>query len=177
MELVAEDEISYTLWVIDIGDTSNIKSINFVGVEAESVTLVLDEVYKWIDGLDYAFSSSEIIVFDLHEFGVLLGKQGEDSLWIRDFADYVSYCAGAWGMSYIDASSTLMRPIMGMEGRPRYRKMTTILLLIRKNAKTMRDFLTSAAELNDLAMDANTLLGCSGLAQEIWSKPVDDEKT
>ncbi|MBC7982070.1 hypothetical protein H7X65_03270 [Candidatus Parcubacteria bacterium] len=171
LELVnASDGHSCTLWVSDAQNPATTEAFEFIGVEAKSIIEVLDRAYQWVDALGYGFDASEFIVFNLQEFGVLLGKQAEDSLWTRDFGDYVSYCAGAWGMSYADASSLLIRPITGLDGEPRYRKMAAILLLVRKQTKSFRDFLTNAAALDEVAREAQVLLGNSGLAEEIWRK-------
>ena len=171
---IDNDGNSCTLWVSDVMNPSSTKNFDFVGVEADSAIGALDDVYRWISSLGYKFESSEIIVCDLQEFGILLGKQGEDSLWSRDFADFISICAGAWGMTYSDAFLQMIRPIAGLVGEDRYRKMSAIILLIRSQAKGYRDFLAKAAYIAKSIDETRQILGRSGLAEKIWHKSGDD---
>lgn len=171
MELVvAPDGNDCTLWVSDVNNPVRTEGFEFVGVEADATVEVLNQIYVWIDSLGYGLVASEIMVVDLQEFGVLLGKQGQDSLWSRDFGDFVSFCAGALGMSYAEAGSQLNGPVMGLTGESRYRKMGALLLLLRKQARTVRDVLAKAGQVQEAIGEIRLILGSSGLAEEIWGK-------
>lgn len=171
MELnVAKNGHDCVLWVSDVNKPDNTKAFDFVGVEADTVTEVLDQVYVWIDGLGYGLLASEIIVFDLQEFGVLLGKQAKDSLWSRDYGDFVSHFAGAMGMTCGDASDALIRPLMGLEGESRYYKMGEILTVLRRQTRTVRDLLSKTPLLVDYMEELRRLMGVSSLAERLFSE-------
>lgn len=167
MELAkAEGEDSYTIWISDINHKGMIYSSDFIGLQSDSVEKALDDVYIWIKGFDYHFDQSEIIVYNLQDFLQKTGKLRDDSFWDRAFGDFVSYFAGATGMTCQDACGSLIIHLPTQVNFERYKRMGDIILQLRRQSNSSRNLL---AKLSDMAEQAKfTNLVLKGFEKNDW---------